>query len=103
MGVGKIVSQACHACLGSSEKAKKLDSTIWNKWYREGAKKVVVKVSDLDSLLDLERQAKRLKLPNMLVIDKGLTQIPPNTPTSLGIGPVDDEIVDRITEKLKLL
>lgn len=103
MGTGKIVGQACHACLGASEEARKRNLNNWNKWLSEGAKKIVVKVYSLEELLELERQARRLRLPNSLVVDRGLTQLPPDTPTSLGIGPADDEVVDKITGKLKLL
>ena len=103
MGTGKIVSQACHASLGASEEARKRDSNNWKRWLSEGAKKVIVKVFSLEELLELEQQAKRMRLPNTLVVDRGLTQLPPATPTSLGIGPADDEVIDKITGKLKLL
>ena len=103
IGTGKLISQACHACLSASEKARNLDLRTWKKWLNEGGKKIIVKVTSLEELLDLERQAKRLMLPNSLIIDRGLTQLPPDTPTSLGIGPADDEIVDKVTGKLKLL
>jgi len=103
MGTGKLVGQACHASLGASEETKKRDLNLWKRWLSEGAKKVVVKVSSLEELLELEREVKRLRLPNSLVVDRGLTQIPPDTPTSLGIGPAEDDVLDRITGKLKLL
>ena len=103
MGTGKLVGQACHACLGASEEARKRDADVWRRWLREGAKKIVVKVYSLEELLALEREAKRLGLPYALVVDRGLTQLPPDTPTSLGIGPAEDEIIDKITGKLKLL
>ncbi len=103
MGIGKIVGQACHASLGASEEARRHSLTVWKRWLFEGAKKIVVKVSSLEELLELEQESKRLRLPNSLVVDRGLTQLPPDTPTALGIGPAEDEIVDRITGKLKLL
>jgi len=103
MGIGKIISQACHACLNASEEARNLNRDTWKKWLNEGAKKIVVKVHSLEELLDLERQAKRLRLPHSLIVDRGLTQLPPDTPTSIGIGPADDEIVDKVTGKLRLL
>lgn len=103
MGIGKIVGQACHACLGASEETRKRDLGIWNKWHSEGEKKVIVKVFSLEELMDLETKAMRLRLPNILIVDKGLTQLSPNTPTCIGIGPADDVLIDRITGKLKLL
>ena len=103
MGTGKLVGQACHACLGASEKARKYDFDLWKRWFREGSKKIVVKVNSLEDLVEIEREVKRLKIPNTLIVDRGLTQLPPNTPTALGIGPADDKIIDKITGDLKLL
>lgn len=54
-------------------------------------------------LLDLRDKAARLGIYNALIVDRGLTQIEPNTPTALGIGPAEMEIVDKITKHLKLL
>ena len=103
MGLGKLVSQACHACLEASEEAKKLDLRAWKIWHGEGAKKVVVKVDSLEELLELERKAERLGAPKALIVDRGLTQIPPNTPTALGIGPGKEATIDELTGDLKLL
>jgi len=51
----------------------------------------------------LEAQAKDLGLPNALIVDRGLTQIPEGTVTCLGIGPAPASVVDRLTGKLQLL
>ncbi|HEX7179102.1 MAG TPA: aminoacyl-tRNA hydrolase [Nitrososphaeraceae archaeon] len=42
-------------------------------------------------------------MPIVTVEDKGLTQIPAGTLTCLGIGPGPCSLVDKITNKLKLL
>ena len=103
MGTGKLVSQACHASLEASEESKKYNPKLWNVWYKEGTKKVILKVNSLDELLDIKDKAARLHIPNALIIDRGLTQIPPNTPTALGIGPEKSEVVDKLSKHLKLL
>ena len=102
MDVGKLISQACHACLEASEAAKKRDLSIWKAWICGGAKKIVVKVFSLSELLVLQNQAKRLGVPHALIVDRGRTQLPPNTLTALGIGPWKAETIDRITGELKL-
>jgi PTH2 family peptidyl-tRNA hydrolase len=103
MSIGKIAAQACHACLEAYEKSRRRKDGYWKEWHKEGAKKVVLKVKSLEELLDLEKKAKRLKLPCALIVDRGLTEIPPNTPTALGIGPSISKSIDRVTGHLSLL
>lgn len=103
MSVGKLISQASHACLEASEAAKTESPRTWKAWHIEGGRKVVLKVNSLGELLELEKKAKRLKLPCSLIVDRGLTEIPPDTPTTLGIGPAKSELVDKVTGNLKLL
>jgi PTH2 family peptidyl-tRNA hydrolase len=102
MDVGKLISQACHACLEASEATKKRDLSIWKAWKCGGTKKIIVKVFSLNELFELQNQAKRLGVPHALIVDRGLTQLPPNTPTALGIGPWKAEMIDEITGELKL-
>ena len=47
--------------------------------------------------------AKKNNIPNFLVTDAGRTQLPTSTTTCLGIGPDEDEIIDKVTQDLKLL
>jgi PTH2 family peptidyl-tRNA hydrolase len=60
-------------------------------------------VKDEKELLEFEVFANDLGLPNALIVDRGLTQIPEGTITCLGIGPAPAELIDRLTGKLKLL
>jgi len=100
MGKGKIASQVSHASITAYLKAKKSDK---EKWIKSGMKKVVLKVSDLKELKKLYKLAKKDKLPCELIRDRGLTQIKPGSITALGIGPISDKKIDKITSKLKLL
>lgn len=100
---GKIAAQAGHAAVSAAQQAHKRHRDWWEEWIFEGQRKVAVKVKDEKELLELEEHANDLGLPNALIVDKGLTQIPPGTVTCLGIGPAPVEKVDKLTGKLPLL
>lgn len=100
---GKLAAHAGHAAVSASEKARKRHKVWWNAWMNEGQRKIAVKVKSEKELLELEKQAKKLALPNALIIDRGLTEIPPDTITCLGIGPAPTEKIDKLTDKLPLL
>jgi PTH2 family peptidyl-tRNA hydrolase len=100
---GKIASQAGHAAVSAAEEARKRHRVWWEAWIYEGQCKIAVKVKTEKELLELEKQAKQLALPNALIVDRGLTEIPPDTVTCLGIGPAPAENVDKLTGKLPLL
>jgi len=102
MGVGKLIVQACHASIEASEQARRKNYELWERWRLEGAKKVAVKVFSLQELEDLERNCRSYHLPVALIVDRGLTQLPPNTPTALGVGPASEAEIDRVTGGLKL-
>jgi PTH2 family peptidyl-tRNA hydrolase len=97
---GKLAVQVAHAAVSSMRKAG--DSDVRN-WLREGQKKVVLKVPGEKELFDLKEQGRIQKIPSALIRDAGLTEIPPDTVTALGIGPMKNEDIDRITGNLKLL
>ena len=100
MGKGKIAAQCCHAAI---ECYKKADKNKIRKWENTGSAKVVLKVQSLEELYELKEIAKRNNIPNSFITDAGRTQIPSSTVTCLGIGPDEDEIIDKITGDLKLL
>ncbi len=103
MGKGKLAVQVGHAAVSAAEEARKKRPEWWDAWLREGQCKVAVKVKRLAELLELEREARQMKLPHSLITDRGLTQLPPNTVTCLGIGPAPSTQIDQITGKLPLL
>jgi PTH2 family peptidyl-tRNA hydrolase len=100
MSTGKKCVQCCHACLGAYKKADKI---VIKKWESEGQKKVVLRVETEEEILKFYDRIKKEKMPCFLVEDAGLTEIEPGTITVLGIGPEKEEILDKITGKLKLL
>lgn len=103
MSKGKIAAQAGHAAVSAAEEARKHHGEWWKAWMREGQCKIVVKVKSEKGLLDLKEQAKKMKVPQALICDRGLTEIPPGTITCLGIGPAPAEKIDKITNILSLL
>ncbi|NVM28631.1 MAG: peptidyl-tRNA hydrolase [Candidatus Helarchaeota archaeon] len=105
MTCGKISAQVAHAAVSLYEQAKKTRKfKKWlNKWINEGQKKVVVKASGENELINLYEKAKRLDLPVILIQDRGLTEIPPGTTTTLGIGPAPEAEIDKVTKNLPLL
>lgn len=99
MGKGKIAAQVAHASIAAYLKSP---PSRRRSWLRTGMKKVVVKVPSLKELIHFYSLAKKEKLTCVIITDAGLTQIKPNK-TAVGIGPVDDRKIDKITGKLKLL
>ena len=103
LGKGKIAAQAGHAAVSAAQEAHKRHRGWWEAWFFEGQRKIAVKVQNEKELQELEEEAKDLGLPNALISDQGLTQIPKGTVTCLGIGPAPAEKIDRLTGKLPLL
>ncbi len=100
MGKGKIAAQASHASLKAYIET---DEETRDAWDFEGAKKITLKVNSQKELLDLFKQAKSKKLPVALIHDAGHTQVEPGTLTAIAIGPAEENKIDEITAKLKLL
>ena len=99
---GKLAIQVAHAAVSASKRAEKNNDWL-KEWEFEGQKKVLVKVKTKEELIELKESAKQKKLPYFLVKDAGLTEIPPNTITCLGIGPAPEEKIDEITGNLPLV
>ncbi|SBT31090.1 peptidyl-tRNA hydrolase [Plasmodium ovale wallikeri] len=115
MNKGKICSQCCHACLSVYEKILKRNNQLKNNantrnaltsfdiWKKTGQKKVVLKISSLEEMFEIEKKAKAQNLITSIIVDAGRTQIEPNTETVIAIEPVPDDVVNKITGQLKLL
>jgi len=100
---GKLATQAGHAAVSAAEEARRKRPEWWKAWLEEGQCKIVVKAKSEEELLKLMQKAKTLHLPCALVCDRGLTELPPNTVTCVGIGPAPSSQVDKITGSLPLL
>ena len=103
MSKGKTAVQVAHGAISSAERARVTKQEEWRAWMREGQKKVAVKVTSEEELLELRRQAVNHSLTFALIRDAGMTELPPGTITVLGIGPGKAEVVDEVTGELKLL
>jgi PTH2 family peptidyl-tRNA hydrolase len=100
MPKGKMAVQVAHA---SVEAASNSGRDAVEEWKQEGMAKVALKVADEKELLEFFDKAKYAKLPVGLIRDAGRTVLEPGTITCLGIGPADENEIDKLTGKLKLV
>jgi PTH2 family peptidyl-tRNA hydrolase len=103
MSTGKIVAQACHAAVGCSEEAKRTHTKHWRRWRDEGAKKVALQADSHEELVELALKAEQLNISHILIRDAGHTEVPPGTTTCIGIGPHQDQFIDKVTGNFPLL
>ena len=103
MSTGKMIAQACHAAVGSSEMAKKENHKAWRSWRDEGAKKVALEAESLEELQELVEKADDMDVTYMLIQDAGHTEVAPGTVTVLGLGPARSDRLDKITGSLPLI
>ncbi|MBI0584326.1 MAG: peptidyl-tRNA hydrolase [Methanomassiliicoccus sp.] len=103
LSAGKMAAQVAHAAVNCAFAAKKKNPDWFDRWYAEGQRKVVVKVPTLNDLFEVKSNAEALRLPTSLITDAGMTEIPPNTVTCLGIGPGPADVLDKVTGHLKLV
>lgn len=103
LSAGKLAAQVAHAAVNCALYAKAHKKTWFSRWYSEGQKKVVLKVDGVEELRELQAVARAQDLPVSMVVDAGMTEIPPGTITCLGIGPGPDAIVNNVTGSLPLL
>ena len=100
---GKLAAQCGHAVMECALRAKKESPRSLDRYRREGARKIVCKVPDEESLRKILGHAKKSGLVCYLVKDAGHTEIPPGTVTVVGIGPGPRSDIDKITGDLQLV
>lgn len=96
---GKACSQSAHAAV---ECALKSDPKKVKKWADQGMPKIVLKVKDEKELMDYFQFCKDAGLTTSLITDAGRTVVEPGTRTCVGIGPDEEEKIDKITRELKI-
>jgi len=97
---GKLAVQVAHASIMGYELS---DPKEREKWKMEGQKKIVLKVKNLEELMEVFKRAKKEGLPSAYVKDAGLTEVKPGTITAVVIGPAPSKRIDKITGNLPLL
>ncbi|MDA1197291.1 MAG: peptidyl-tRNA hydrolase Pth2 [Nanoarchaeota archaeon] len=97
---GKMAAQAAHASVSAVLKSNK---KLVTEWSNEGMKKVVLKVANKAELLKYRNLADEAGLQSAIIQDAGRTVVAPGTMTALGIGPDDEEKIDEVTGKLKMV
>ncbi len=100
---GKLAAQCSHATAECILKAKKSMPRELDRYLREGARKIICKTENLQSMKEIYTKAKKSKLISHMVIDAGHTEIPPGTITIVGIGPGPRKMIDKITGTLSLM
>ena len=97
---GKMAAQVAHAAVQAVMNSDK--STV-KEWADEGMAKIVLKVKDEKEMISLMQKAKDAGLKTAMITDAGRTVIAPGTRTCVGIGPDDEEKIDRITGHLRMV
>jgi PTH2 family peptidyl-tRNA hydrolase len=99
---GKLAAQVAHAAVDCAFKAKRHQPDVFDAWYDEGQKKVVVKADSERALFEVKLAAERAGLTTALITDAGHTEIAPGTITVLGVGPGREIDVAKVTGHLPL-
>jgi len=100
---GKLAAQVGHAVMECALKADRVIPKILESYRKEGSRKIVVAVKDVDEMKRLYGAISSVGIVCHLVKDAGHTEIPPGTVTVLGIGPAPRDSVDAFTGDLQLV
>ena len=97
---GKAHAQVAHASLEAALNSK---NEVVDNWRKEGGKKIVLKVKNQKELFSYQKKAKAKGLVATVISDAGHTVLEPGTVTCVGIGPDEENKIDKITGKLKMV
>lgn len=101
LSTGKIAVQCSHAAVACTIAAKKSHARLMERWRQAGARKICLKIDNLNELQRLAGQAQSAGLITNLVKDAGHTEVEPGTITVLGIGPGPRRSIDALVGELK--
>ncbi|HDP73864.1 MAG TPA: peptidyl-tRNA hydrolase [Candidatus Woesearchaeota archaeon] len=103
---GKLAVQAAHASVENVLRMlnddKQARETV-KAWRKEGMKKSVLKVQDDKELFLYKESAKAKGIYASIITDAGKTVVEPGTVTCLALGPDEEEKIDELAGKLKLI
>jgi len=109
MSSGKVAAQCSHAAVGLfqrliSEEYRSNPTVQKNlkTWIEEGQKKVCLSIANLETLEDLRASCSMKRIPYFVVEDAGRTEVAYGSETVMAIGPCENEVLDRLTGKLRL-
>ena len=99
---GKLAAQVSHGAVEAAFSSKVTKPKWLSAWRRDGQKKVVLKVTSEEELVDILRKTKIDGIPSYLVVDAGHTEIPMGTKTCIAVGPAPANLVDKVTGDLSM-
>jgi PTH2 family peptidyl-tRNA hydrolase len=106
---GKLAAQISHASLGAilnfydpTTETLRLTPDA-KEWVQGDFAKIVLKCDDMDALITLKNAAESKGVNTKLIVDNGTTVFGKPTVTCLAIGPGNAEVIEEITQGLKLL
>lgn len=88
----KVILNLCRSAVKSNK-------TVVKHWTYQGQPKIALRVNNFEQFNELHEKVKAAGLNNFLVIDAGCTQLTPETPTVIGVGPGKENI--KKTQKTK--
>ena len=103
MGRGKVAAQCGHAAVACFKAALAEQPELVAAWERVGQAKVVVRGGGEEGLLGVSKTARQAGLLVAEVRDAGRSQVEAGSLTVVGLGPANNQLVDKVAGKLKLL